>query len=554
MYEGSYLTEEYIKEMTKLGEWKNINLYVFLETAAKEIPDEVAIVSYKEEKSSVVRITYREFYEQVNRLASKMAELGIKEGDVVSVQLPNWWEFAVICFATFKLGAVINGLTSIYRQKEISFIMKRTESKIVFIPHNYRNFNYLEMMKELWPSLPNLEKIIVVDGNIEDLDENVIAFNTLLESSNYSNVQFGEVNPNHLVQIAFTSGTTGEPKGVMHTHNTLEATVRNFARHLHLKKGMKNLVISPVGHQTGFLWGTILPVYLQGMIIYLDIWKAQRALEIIKSEQVTNMIAAYPFLHDLANLEDIDEEKPKSLELICIPGAPIPRHMVRYCADRLDCIVAPAWGMTEYGVALAVEPLDPPSAYRTDGKVLNGAHVRVVNESNEKVGIGKEGKLQIKGAGLFIGYYKRPDITKAEFTEDGWFQTGDLAIQNEKGFISITGRSKDIIIRGGENIPVVEIENMLLEWDKVDDVAVVAMPDERLGERACAYIVPKGERFTLRELTEYLMDRGIAKQKLPERIEFIDKLPRTASGKVMKYVLRNDIKTKLENEKLNTSS
>lgn len=548
LYPGSYLTEEMIQQLSTDGTWANVDLYQLLEKAANENPDRLAVVSYKEETGEIFKLTYRKLWEKVNRLAYGLRNIGIQPGDVVSVQLPNWWEFAVICFATLKIGAVINGLTPIYRHKEVSFIMSITESKLIFIPKTHRSFNHLEMMLELSPQLPALEKIIVVDQQDDAFmtNENILPFQSLLEEESKADDEQIMVDPNRLAQLGFTSGTTGEPKGVMHTHNTLEATFRNFISHMNLKPAIRNLVVSPVGHQTGFLWGTLLTVRLNGTIVYLDIWKAKRAHEVMKEQNITTMIAAYPFLHDIAMLDNIEQNRPNSLELVCIPGAPIPRHMVKYCAEKLNCTVAPAWGMTEYGIALAVSPSDNEYEFITDGRLLPGAKARILDDQGQPVSAGEEGNLQIKGAGLFIGYYKRPHVTQANFSEDGWFNTGDRVVQNENGFIAITGRTKDIIIRGGENIPVAEIENLLLQWDKVKDVAIVAMPDERLGEKACAYVVPAVTSFTFEDMIQYLLGKGIAKQKLPERLEFIDELPRTASGKVQKFILRNDIKQKLQ--------
>lgn len=546
--EGSYFTEEMLKRFSTDGTWRNVDLYSIFAAAVSENPNGTAMVSYKDEYGQRFDFTYTELSEEVDKLASALLQMGIKSGDVISIQLPNWWEFVAICFAAYKIGAVINGLTPIYREKQVSFIMGMTDSKVIFIPKVYRKFDYLNMILSLWPTLASLEKVIVVDEISEDFgNENIISFKDIINSQGTDMLKnFNlSVDPNQLAQLAFTSGTTGEPKGVMHTHNTLEATVRNFILHMQTKKGVRDLVVTPVGHQSGFLWGMMLPIFLQSTMIFLDVWNPERALEIMHEQGVTHMIAAFPFLHDISMLNNISERRANTLEFVCIPGAPIPRHMVRICSDRLDCIVVAAWGMTEYGIALAVAPSDPPSGFLTDGRLLNGAEVRIINENGEEVEAGIEGNLQIRGAGLLLGYYKRPEITRANFREDGWFDTGDRATKTDKGFISITGRTKDIVIRGGENIPVVEVENLLMQWDKVRDVAIVAMPDERLGERACAYAVPAKESFTFEEMIQYLLKTGIAKQMLPERLEIVQELPRTASGKVQKYILRNDIKEKL---------
>ncbi|MEB3102106.1 AMP-binding protein [Ferviditalea candida] len=541
--EGSRLTEQMINEYVGKGLWSNTRLFDHLENARNHHPNKTAVAAHSMERSRVDVLTYAELYEKADQCAKGLLALGVQPSDVVSVQLPNYFEFPVLFFAINKIGAVFNGLTHIYRANEVRFILQRSQSKVFVIPDEFRKFDYIEMVKEIWNELPDLQKVIVA-GRCPDGDERFVPFEKIV-STGGSVQELPYVNPNEIAQLGFTSGTTGEPKGVMHTHNTLDATIRNYAAFEKLDGHVCNLIVSPVGHQTGFLWGAVLTTYLQGTAVYLDIWKAEAAAQIINQENVSMMIAAVPFLQDLHN--KAGSTPMPSLKFISIPGAPIPRKLVETAAAQLDCKIVPAWGMTEYGIAIAVAPEDPKHALQTDGRRIPGAEIRIVGEHGHEAFPNEEGDLKIKGAGVFVGYYKRPDFTEKHFDADGWFDTGDRAVMDENGFISITGRTKDIIIRGGENIPVAEIENLLYEWDKVRDVAIVGMPDERLGERACAYLVLKdGESVTFEEMIDYLSAKKIAKQKLPERLEIVKELPRTISGKVQKYVLRNAIKNKLQ--------
>jgi cyclohexanecarboxylate-CoA ligase len=512
-----------------------------LDRAVVAHPEKVAAVGIDTETNVRRMLTYAQLNDEVDRVARGLRALGVGPGDVVSVQLPNVLEFPVLLYAVLRIGAVFNGLTAIFRDREVEFILRRTASKVYVVPSVFRRYDFPAMARRMRAVVPTLEHVVVVPkGSAESVPADTVAWAALGGPP----AEPAPVSPDDLAQIAFTSGTTGEPKGVMHSHRSLRQTVARFHEHVVMPEPVVNLVVSPVGHQTGFLWGTVLSTHLAGTAVYLDIWNPSRAWEVIRQEGVTAMIAAAPFLRDLVE-DPAAGGGPHGLRVISIPGAPIPRALVPRAQAELGARIVPSWGMTEYGIALAVGVNDPVEAYATDGSVVPGATVRVVDAANRPVGPEVEGDLQIRGEGLFLGYFKRPDLTADSFV-DGWFQTGDRAVVTRGGFVRITGRSKDIIIRGGENVPVQEVENLLFTWPAIREVAIVAMPDERLGEKACAYVVPApGVRPTLQDMQEFLRAKGLTPQYWPERLELIDALPRTPSGKIQKFLLREDIRRRL---------
>jgi cyclohexanecarboxylate-CoA ligase len=513
-------------------------LYDDLVRAAELYPQRIACIGLETTIGKRTTLTYSELKDKADSFAAGLRSLGVNHGDIVSVQLPNVIEFAIALYGIFKLGAIFNGITSIYREREVEFILNRTESRVYIIPRKFREFDYLAMALSIKARVSTLTHIITVgkernDDSLESTPFESLFQNDVIEKS---------ADVFDLAQLAFTSGTTGEPKGVMHTHATIRQTVVRYSEHVKPPTTCVNLVVSPVGHQTGFLWGVIWSTYLGGTAVYLDLWTPAAAWQAILSENVTMMIGVSSFLKDLVLSSEEHGSEANSLAMVSIPGAPIPRWIVKKGASTLNCRVVPAWGMTEYGIALAVGVTDPDQAYQTDGRAVSGSEVRVVRADASLAESEEEGDLQIRGEGLFVGYYKRPDLIAENFT-DGWFKTGDRARRSEDGYFTLTGRTKDIIMRGGENIPVQDLENVLSEWSLIKDVSIVGMPDERLGERACAFVVPASKEIpTLEKMQEYLNSQRVTKQFWPERLECLDVLPTTASGKIQKYVLRETLR------------
>lgn len=478
-----------------------------------------------------VEYTYAELLDEVERASGALAGLGLGAGDVLCLVLPNWTEAVVYGYAALRLGIVICPVTTIYRERELGFIIERTAAKAIVLPGTYRRYDYAALGGRLRDAHDSLEHVVVVGGEAR---KGLVSSASLLAGA--ATAPAAAPAPDDLAILAFTSGTTGEPKGVMHSHASIHAAIDGLADHAALGRPLRSLVISPFGHLTGLTWGVAMTLRYGGSIVLLETWDPAAAVELIERYDIEITVGATAFLSDLLHLPE-----PRLPGIFVCAGAPIPPIYVERAADIGSRVIA-AWGMSEYPIGSAVGAGDDPSLSATsDGRASGPAELRIVDEEGRPVGVGDEGDLEIRGPGLFIGYYKRPDLDDSSRTPDGFLRTGDRArLVDERGFIRISGRTKDIIIRGGENIPVVEIENLLLEHPAISEIALVPVPDDRLGERACACIVPTdgaGE-LTLADLSEFLSEQGAARQFVPEYLALVRELPRTPSGKIQKFALR----------------
>jgi cyclohexanecarboxylate-CoA ligase len=348
----------------------------------------------------------------------------------------------------------------------------------------------------------------------------------------------------------FTSGTTGSPKGVMHTSNTLVACDNALAGRFGLVTDDVLLACSPLGHMTGYAAVMMLGVRLGATIVLQDIWEVQRGVALMATEGVTYTAASTPFLADICNAVAAGAPRPRQLRSFLCGGAPIPPVLIERAAKELDLRVCSLWGMTESLSSTLTEPARAADkSSRTDGRALEGVDVRVADADDRALPAGETGRLLVRGAQMFMGYYKRPDI--ATFDAEGWFDTGDLAYMDDEGYIRINGRTKDVLIRGGENVPVVEIEGLLYKHPAVAAAAIVGYPDARLGERACAFVVLKpGAALSLADVQTYMTECKVAKQYWPERVETLSQLPCTPSGKIQKFKLRELVAAAGENTKV----
>jgi cyclohexanecarboxylate-CoA ligase len=513
------------------GYWLDMTVDQLLAEATAKTPDKVAIVADRADREQAPRFTYRKLESLVDRAASSLLRLGVGRGDIVTVQLPNWWEFVVTAFACSKIGAVMNPVMPILRERELTYILNFCQAQVFIVPKIYRGFDFAAMAQGMRPNLPHLKHVIVVDG------EDETSFEQMLLTSEAGKLPTG-LRPDDMAVLMFTSGTTGEPKGVMHTSNSLIACCKALSGRFGLNSGDVLLVASPVGHMTGYAAIVLLSIYLGGTMILQDIWEAKRGVGLMASEGVTYTAASTPFLSDICDAVKAGARHPKSLRSFLCGGAPIPTVLIERAADELGLKVCSLWGMTEVLSGTLTEPARAAEkSASTDGRSLEGMEVSIVDTEGRPVPAGRSGRLLVRGAQMFKGYYKRPELPT--FDSEGWFDSGDLAYMDSDGYIRISGRMKDILIRGGENVPVVEIENLLYKHPSVAAVAVVGFPDARLGERGCAFIVPRaGSTIDLDAVQAHLREAKMAKQFWPERVEMVTDLPRTASGKIQKFKLR----------------
>ncbi len=526
------LTEERIQEFTRRRFWRNETVDTYLDRWATRRPDRTAIVD------GAGRYRYAELARMVERVAHGLRAHGVDRGSVVSCQLPNWNEFVLVLLAASRLGAVVNPIPPTYRARELRFMLSLLESQALVVPGAFRGFDHVTMVAGLRAAVPCLERVFVARGRPADAMQPFEALTETAWEARAGRRPLEGIGPNDVNEVVFTSGTTGEPKGVMHTANTTLSTLYPAIARLDFSERDVVLMSSTLGHQTGYLYGYCLSLLLGAPAVWLDVWNVAEAGRLIEREGVTFTMGATPFLQDLTYAPA--DHDLSSLRLFISAGASIPRPLVRAARARLQCAISAGWGMTENGLVTFNGLADPEEkVVGADGSPVEGAELRVVDETGRSVPPGTEGDLLVRGPSQFVGYVKRPEFTREAHTADGWFRTGDRGTLDADGYLAITGRSKDVIIRGGENIPVVEIENLLFTHPKIAGVAIVAMPDTRLQERACAVVIPRGgQSLTLAEIVAFLETQQVARQKFPERLETVSEFPTTPSGKVQKYRLR----------------
>ncbi len=529
------LNDELIAKYTDGGFWVNRVITDYLDEWAERTPDKVAFIDSRRQ------ITYAELRAEVDRCALGLLELGIEPGDVVSFQLPNWIEWVVLHYACTRIGAISNPLIPIYREREVAFMVGLAGSKLIVVPREFRGFDHVSLVESLKADWPALDHILVVGGPEAPASWEVFMSTPWEERRDPAELAALRPDPNDVTLLIFTSGTTGEPKGVMHSHNTVVAANNPLPERLGISTESVIHMASTLAHLTGFLYGARLPVQNGATGILQDIWDPKEFIGLVERHGITYTSAATPFLHDVLSVPDVSRHPMSTLSRFCCMGAPIPRALVRRAKELLPSMaVLGGWGQTENALVTLGIPGDPEEkVVETDGYPWPGMQIRTVDFDGVPVPAGTEGRLQVQGPFLFVGYANRMKMTQDSFEGD-WFDTGDLAIIDEDGYVKLSGRTKDVIIRGGENIPVAYVENALYEDPRIESVAIVGLPDPRLQERAAAVVtLTAGSTLSFEEMQVLLKEKGIAKQYWPERLEVIDALPRTASGKIQKFQLRD---------------
>jgi non-ribosomal peptide synthetase component E (peptide arylation enzyme) len=530
------LTPERIAQYSGSGAWSDTTLLSAFESAVRRSPHKTAIVG-----ADGQRFSFAETATAVRHIAGNLHALGIGTDDVISVQLPNCAELVFIHLAALRLGAVTNPLLPNYRAKELSYILKVAASKVCVIPDEYRRFDYLGMYAELRAALPELRAVFVRGSRVA---RDMHAFADLTAQPAANDLPPAPRDCNRVILLAFTSGTESNPKGVMHSDNTMMYGTLTMARLLRLTADDVVWVPSPLGHGTAFQWGMRQALTLGATMVLQDPWDPAAALALIERERCSFTLAATPFAAMLLERPEIGRYDISSLRIFGCAGAPIPEQLGERFRQRTACTLIGMWGMTECFVGSASAPDDPSAKlWLSDGKAMpGGGELAVFDEArSHTLPPGQPGELATRGPHVALGYFKDAARTAATFRADGWLFTGDLATLDADGYIRIVGRMKEFINRGGLKISVREIEELLLAHGAFSAVALVAVPDVRLGEKSCAFVVcHPGQTPDFRQVLGYLAGRGIAKYKLPEFFVPVAEFPMTASGKIQKFQLRDD--------------
>lgn len=521
------------------GLWGDASLADYWQQTARAMPDKIAVVD-----NHGASYTYSALDHAASCLANWMLAKGIESGDRIAFQLPGWCEFTVIYLACLKIGAVSVPLLPSWREAELVWVLNKCQAKMFFAPTLFKQTRPVDLILPLQNQLPQLQQIVGVDKLAPATSSlslsQIIADNTSLTTAITT-------HGDELAAVLFTSGTEGLPKGVMLTHNNILASERAYCARLNLTWQDVFMIPAPLGHATGFLHGVTAPFLIGARSVLLDIFTPDACLALLEQQRCTCMLGATPFVYDLLNVLEKQPADLSALRFFLCGGTTIPKKVARECQQRGIKLLS-VYGSTESSPHAVVNLDDPLSRFmHTDGYAAAGVEIKVVDDARKTLPPGCEGEEASRGPNMFMGYFDEPELTARALDEEGWYYSGDLCRMDEAGYIKITGRKKDIIVRGGENISSREVEDILLQHPKIHDACVVAMPDERLGERSCAYVVLKAPHhsLSLEEVVAFFSRKRVAKYKYPEHIVVIEKLPRTASGKIQKFLLRKDIMRRL---------
>ena len=525
------LAERYLAE----GAWDDRTLGEFLRDALLEDPTRrFRIWSPTHPHLGTVG----EVYEESLRVAGGLRALGLGPGDVVAFQLPNWVEAAITFYACAMLGVTLVPIVHFYGPKEVGFILRQSGARALVIVARIGQRDYLAELATIRAGLPDLEHVVVVgdtDGASGD-----VPFDDLRGAAPISGP--AHVDPDGAAVIGYTSGTTADPKGVVHSHRTLGCEVRQLSGH-QAGRDRPGLVGAPVGHAIGMLGGLLCPLVGGRPIYMIDGWDPPTVLEAMVEEQIAAGSGSTYFFTSLLDCPGFGPEHVELMRFVGLGGSPIP-NAVAERADELGISLVRSYGSTEHpSVTGSEHEVAKEKRIHTDGRPLEWVEIRTVDEEGHDTEVGQPGEILSRGPDRFAGYTD-PALSAEAIDEDGWFRTGDVGVIDVDGYLTITDRVKDIIIRGGENVSAAEVEQLLAHMKGVAEVAVVAAPDERLGEHGCAFfrMQPGSELPDLEAVRAHLAAAGLTRQKWPEELRVVDELPRTPSGKIQKFVLRQRLR------------
>ncbi len=548
-----FATQESIKKYTQLGVWSETTLIDYFKSHVKSNPDKVCLVDpYDREALTGIkpeRLTYAQFDHAIDATAGALSRLGIGKDDIVVVQLPNVWELAMLYLAIARAGAVITPVPVQWRKAELKHVAGLTRAKALITLSDFHSFHHIELGKMLQKELPTLKHVLSLN-EIREMSRG--------ETDNIMDLDKIDIDANDIFTICWTSGTEARPKGCPMSHNNWKGAMA-VQEPAGIQPGDILLTAGPLVNM-GSVGTVFIPwIILGGTLVLHHPFNPTVFMQQIAMEKVNYTLLVPAVINMIAKHPRVDSFKLDSIRSITVGSAPPSLWSVQEFKRRWNINIGNIWGQNEgTGIVSGVD--DVPdiklrvSHFPQYGKpgshwksaCSNFIETKIIDTNGrEMTKVNDTGELVYKGPGVIARYYKNPEATKNSFTKDGFFRTGDRFVIKENDLISFYDRQKDIIIRGGNNISAQEIENYIFAHPKVKDVAIVSMPDERLGEKVCAYIVPKeGNTVTINELTSFLEEKGVAKYKWPERIEIIDFIPRNPVGKILKNILREDIRKK----------
>jgi len=525
-------SEEYEKRWTEGGNWAQSTLHDLFYEAAEEDPGAIALIT------SERRYSMAEFREASDALAAGLIGAGVEPGDLVSVQLPNWIEFCFLQIALSRIGAVIQPMHLVFREREMRNLLDFCETDYAVVPESFGDYGFADVLRGIKPELSRLKKIFIARGSAKGDDESSIEAMMEDGRQHLERLESIRPEPNDVFYLNFTSGTEGNPKGFLHTHNTLVSTFRMAALGMRaMDPNLVNLACSPMTHSYGH-FTTYQTAMGRIPMVLVDKYNPLEVLKLIESERVTVISGTPAHIIGLLNHQDFEKFDTSSIKSCGVGGARLDEiRRVWHCGS------ANTYGMGETILHTRTMPFDPEDKQRdTVGRPQFGAELKIVDpkDRSKELPANEVGEICFRGPTLFVGYHKQAELTAETRDDEGWFYTGDLGFADEEGYLCFAGRAKEVINRGGSKIYPKEIEELLEPHPQVEEVAVVGWPDERLGETVCAYIVAKGESFTLDELRAWLEPQKVTKYMYPKHLVFIDEMPMTPTGKVRKASLQED--------------
>ncbi len=537
-------TEEMIAEYVEKGYWNSTTFTEIWDGDAERYPEREALVDSK------TRLTWAEAKQWTDRVALGLMELGIKRDRVLVVQLPNSVEQMLLFVACQKAGIINGGALRTLRHKDMEHVLASVEAEGVVIPWRFSDFDHFAMIREIAPGLPQLKHIIVVG---EEVPEGAISLAEMARRPLEQEYPLEKLRERsfavaEIFGTRHTSGTTGVPKIVEQVICTRMHLARELVRTFRLTGDDIVAAVTPLSG--GPAQGALIAAPLVGAkTVIMERFVAEEFFKMVEREKVTVAGVVPAILEMMLRDSSLGKYDLSSLRAVSCSGSHMAPQLAQEVEEKIGCIVFQRYGIQDIG-SLTSATVDDPRDVRhlTLGQPLKGSEIKLVDEGGKEVPAGESGEIVLRGALSVSGYFTDPEHTRQTWDKDGWARTGDLGRFDDQGNLMIVGRIKDIVIRGGQNIDAAEVESVLRTHHKVSEAAVVAMPDPVMGEKACAYLVPKpGEEFTFDEMVTFMKER-VASFKIPERLEIMSELPLIAEQKVDKKVLRQDIAQKLKAE------